>query len=53
MDYSKLIVSNWKKESISIQMGKQCVNFSGSKPIDISNLIFLESEKYGNNVLTY
>ena len=32
MDYPKLIVSNWKEESISIQRVKHCVNFSGSKP---------------------
>ena len=32
MDYHKLIVSNWKEASISIQMVKQCVNFSDSKP---------------------
>ena len=32
MDYPKLIVSNWKEKSISIQrVCKQCVNFSGSK----------------------
>ena len=31
LDYPKLIVSNWKEESISVQRVKQCVNFSVSK----------------------
>ena len=56
MDYPKLIVSNWKEESISVQRVKHCVNFSGSKPrtpLIVFSCILSNSEKYGKYVWTY
>ena len=56
MDYPKLIVSNWKEESIRIQRVKHCVNFSGSKPrtpLIVFSCILSNSEKYGKYVWTY
>ena len=48
---SQVDLSNWKEESISIQMVKQCMNFSGNKPR--TPLFFLAADKSGNYCWTY